>query len=200
MKKRTNNRVLSSPQQPNTIAIQNRRKWAIASKYLKGLTSIIHGISLRILLGNGYHSIAQRRSYHKKLLHIKQRYDNQNTCQHVQWGHTTRSAHQPMGHKQQSDTPTKPGWTKKIYLMMAKSLPRTPFFRQQWLQTHQQDQTTRPIQAEQPRCNEPTSTSGPLIRRRVIIYVEDHTRPGQATDRQTIPHIPKDTMKVTPHK
>ena len=144
--------------------------------------------------------IAQRRSYHKKLQHVKQRYDNQ---KHL----PTR----PTGTHNKISTPTHGTQTRIRYpnqtWMDSKDLshdgqiPTTyPFFRQQWLQPHQQDQTTRPIQAEQPRCKEPTSTSGPLIRRRVIIYVEDHTRPGQATDRQTIPHIPKDTMKVTPHK
>ena len=56
--------------------------------------------------------------------------------------------------------------------------------------------------AEQPQCTSQTSTSGPLIRRRVIIHVEDHTPQAnrQATNKQTIPHTPRDIMTFAPHK
>ena len=68
---------------------------------------------------------------------------------------------------------------------------------------HSQSRRSKPTtQGEQPRCYKPTSTSGPLINRRVIIHIKDHTPQAnrQATNIQTIPHTPRDTMTFTPHK
>ena len=69
----------------------------------------------------------------------------------------------PMGHKQESDTPTKPGWTQKVYLMMAKSLPLTPSFGNMATTTPTRpdytanpDKVNRQHKPIKPRCNEPT--------------------------------------------
>ena len=111
-------------------------------------------------------------------LHAKPRYDNQNTCQHVQWGHNKIST--PTHGTQKWIWYTNPPRMDLKDLSHDGQTPITYPFRQQWLQPTKPDQCqyrrNKPTtQAEQPRWTSQTSTSGPLIRRRVIIHVEDNT-------------------------
>ena len=113
-----------------------------------------------------------------------------------------------MGHER-SDTPPILGGLKRLSHLGQIPTTNSPFFcsfgnngyntpEKTRLHGHSRhNKTTTHHKRTQPRCNKPTSTSGPLTRRRVIIHVEDHT-PPKPTDRRSTYRLlrtPQDSLQ-----
>ena len=143
---------------------------------------------------------------------MKQQYDNQTLANTSNGDNTTRSAHQLMGHER-SDTPPILGGLKRLSHLGQIPTTNSPFFcsfgnngyntpEKTRLHGHSRhNKTTTHHKRTQPRCNKPTSTSGPLTRRRVIIHVEDHTHKAnrQAINKQTTPRTSRLTTTCMPY-
>ena len=113
-----------------------------------------------------------------------------------------------MGHER-SDTPPILGGLKRLSHLGQIPTTNSPFFcsfgnngyntpEKTRLHGHSRhNKTTTHHKRTQPRCNKPTSTSGPLTRRRVIIHVEDHT-PSKPTDKGSTYRLlrtPQDSLR-----
>ena len=137
---------------------------------------------------------------------MRQVYDNQTIANTSNGDNTTRSAHQHMGHTTVWLT-TNPGWTHGLVSSLAKPLPHTCFFGKTKAATHQErlhgtanPDTTDITSGHNPGAQSHTSTSGPLIRRRVTIHVEDHKPPepiGRHPTYKTTPQPQRLTTTAT---
>ena len=102
---------------------------------------------------------------------------------------------------------TNPGWTHGLVSSLAKPLPHTCFFGKTKAATHQErlhgtanPDTTDITSGHNPGAQSHTSTSGPLIRRRVTIHVEDHKPPepiGRHPTYKTTPQPQRLTTTAT---